>query len=76
VNARASALRDSGTGLDPEHAPHLFEPFFTTKEEGLGIGLSISRSIVEAHGGRLSAAVNAPHGTVFSVSLPVNEAAP
>jgi len=69
-------VRDSGTGLDPEHAPHLFEPFYTTKAEGLGIGLSISRSILEAHGGRLSAAANAPHGTVFSFSLPVNESAP
>jgi PAS domain S-box-containing protein len=69
-------VRDSGTGLDPEHAPHLFEPFYTTKAVGLGIGLSISRSIVEAHGGRLSAAANAPYGTVFSVSLPVNELAP
>jgi len=46
-------VRDSGTGLDPEHAAHLFEPFYTTKAEGLGIGLSISRSIVEAHGGSL-----------------------
>jgi PAS domain S-box-containing protein len=69
-------VRDSGTGLDPEDATRLFEPFFTTKEEGLGIGLSISRSIVEAHGGRLSAAANAPHGTVFRFSLPVNEPAP
>jgi len=68
-------VRDSGTGLDPEHAPHLFEPFYTTKAEGLGIGLSISRSIAEAHGGRLSAAANAPHGTVFLFSLPVNEPA-
>jgi PAS domain S-box-containing protein len=68
-------VRDSGTGLNPEHAPHLFEPFYTTKAEGLGIGLSISRSIVEAHGGRLSAAANAPHGTVFLFSLPVNEPA-
>jgi PAS domain S-box-containing protein len=68
-------VRDSGTGLDPEHAPHLFEPFYTTKAEGLGIGLSISRSILEAHGGRLSAAANAPHGTVFLFSLPVNEPA-
>ncbi len=68
-------VRDSGTGLDPEHAPHLFEPFYTTKAEGLGIGLSISRSILEAHGGRLSAAANAPHGTVFLISLPVNEPA-
>ena len=68
-------VRDSGTGLDPEHAPHLFEPFYTTKAEGLGIGLSISRSIVEAHGGRLSAAANVPHGTVFLFLLPVNEPA-
>jgi PAS domain S-box-containing protein len=69
-------VRDSGTGLDPEHAPHVFETFYTTKAEGLGIGLSISRSIVEAHGGCLSAAANAPHGTVFLFSLPVNEPAP
>jgi PAS domain S-box-containing protein len=69
-------VRDSGSGLDPEHAPHLFEPFYTTKAEGLGIGLSISRSILEAHGGRLSAAANSPHGTVFLFSLPVNEPAP
>jgi PAS domain S-box-containing protein len=68
-------VRDSGTGLELEDAPHLFEPFYTTKTEGLGIGLSISRSILEAHGGRLSAAANAPHGTVFLVSLPVNETA-
>jgi PAS domain S-box-containing protein len=68
-------VRDAGTGLDPEHAPHLFEPFYTTKAEGLGIGLSISLSIVEAHGGRLSVAANAPHGTVFLFSLPVNEPA-
>jgi PAS domain S-box-containing protein len=68
-------VRDSGTGLDPEHAPHLFEPFYTTKAEGLGIGLSISRSILEAHGGRLSAAANTPHGSVFSFSLPINEPA-
>jgi PAS domain S-box-containing protein len=69
-------VRDSGTGLDPEHALHLFEPFYTTKAEGLGIGLSISRSILEAHGGRLWVAANAAYGTVFSFSLPVNEPAP
>jgi C4-dicarboxylate-specific signal transduction histidine kinase len=66
-------VRDSGTGLDPEHATHLFEPFYTTKSEGLGIGLSISRSIVEAHGGRLWAGANAPHGAVFCIWIPVKE---
>jgi PAS domain S-box-containing protein len=75
-DAVAVEVRDTGTGLDPQDAPHLFESFYTTKAEGLGIGLSISHSILEAHGGRLSAAPNAPHGTVFSFSLPVNEPAP
>jgi C4-dicarboxylate-specific signal transduction histidine kinase len=74
--AVAVEVRDSGMGLDPERATHLFEPFYTTKAEGLGIGLSISRSIVEAHGGHLSAAANAPHGAVFRFSLPVNEPVP
>jgi len=69
----AVEVRDSGMGLDPERAAHLFEPFYTTKAEGLGIGLSISRSIVEAHGGQLSAAANAPRGAVFRFSLPVDE---
>ena len=76
AEAVAVEVRDSGTGLDPEHAAHLFEPFYTTKAEGLGIGLSISRSIVEAHGGQLSVAANAPRGAVFRVSLPVNELLP
>jgi PAS domain S-box-containing protein len=66
-------VRDSGPGLDLEHASQLFEPFYTTKAQGLGIGLSISRSIVEAHGGRLSAGANAPHGAVFCIWLPGNE---
>jgi signal transduction histidine kinase len=66
-------VRDSGTGLDPERATHLFEPFYTTKSEGLGIGLSISRSIVEAHGGRLWAGAKTPHGAVFCIWIPVEE---
>ena len=66
---------DTGTGLNPEQARHLFEPFYTTKPEGLGIGLSISHSIVEAHGGHLSAEANIPYGAVFCFSLPVNESA-
>jgi C4-dicarboxylate-specific signal transduction histidine kinase len=73
-DAVAVEVRDSGTGLDPEFASHLFEPFYTTKAEGIGIGLSISRSIVEAHGGHLSATANEPHGAVFQFSLPVREA--
>jgi PAS domain S-box-containing protein len=66
-------VRDTGTGLDPERAAQLFEAFYTTKAEGLGIGLSISRSIVEAHGGRLTAGANAPHGAVFCIRVPVQE---
>jgi len=66
-------VRDTGPGLDPERAAQLFEPFYTTKAGGLGIGLSISRSIVEAHGGRLTAGANAPHGAVLCIRVPVEE---
>ena len=68
-------VRDSGTGLDPSQVTSVFEPFYTTKAEGIGIGLSISASIIEAHGGQLSAAANAPHGAVFRFSLPIDESA-
>jgi C4-dicarboxylate-specific signal transduction histidine kinase len=68
-------VRDSGPGLEPEHADRLFEAFHTTKAQGLGIGLSISRSIIEAHGGRLWAARNEPHGAIFCFTLPVQEGA-
>jgi PAS domain S-box-containing protein len=74
-HARASGLevtvQDSGTGLDPRHVPHLFDTFFTTKTEGMGMGLSISRSIIEAHSGRLWASPNgAAQGAAFHFSLP------
>jgi PAS domain S-box-containing protein len=70
-NALAVEVRDSGTGLHPERSERVFEAFYTTKAEGIGIGLSISRSIVEAHGGRLWASANEPHGAVFRFSLPI-----
>jgi signal transduction histidine kinase len=63
-------VEDSGVGLDPATVGRLFEPFFTTKPGGMGMGLAISRSIIEAHGGRLWASSGAPHGTVFRFSLP------
>jgi PAS domain S-box-containing protein len=62
---------DTGTGLHPAVAGRIFEPFFTTKSEGIGIGLSICRSIVEAHNGRISAASNQPRGSVFSFTVPI-----
>jgi PAS domain S-box-containing protein len=68
-------VRDAGPGIDPEHAAQVFEPFYTTKSDGLGIGLSISRSIVEAHHGNLWVEPNEPHGAIFRFSLPVAEAA-
>jgi two-component system sensor kinase FixL len=73
ANAVLVEVRDSGTGLDPAGAEQAFTAFYTTKPDGIGIGLSISRSIVEAHGGRLWASPNEPHGAVFQLSLPVAE---
>jgi signal transduction histidine kinase len=63
-------VRDSGTGLGSE-ADHIFTPFFTTKANGMGMGLPISRSLIESHGGRLWATPNSPHGATFSFTLPV-----
>ncbi|MFZ0201872.1 MAG: PAS domain S-box protein [Candidatus Sulfotelmatobacter sp.] len=65
------AVRDSGTGLGSE-ADRVFTPFFTTKANGMGMGLSISRSLVESHGGRLWATPNFPNGAVFSFTLPIS----
>jgi PAS domain S-box-containing protein len=65
-------VRDSGPGLDPANLDRIFDSFYTTKADGMGMGLSISRSIVEAHGGQIKAAPNEPHGAVFRFTLPVD----
>jgi signal transduction histidine kinase len=65
-------VRDSGPGLDPNGIHRLFDAFYTTKSQGMGMGLAISRSIVEAHGGRLWATANAPKGALFQFALPIS----
>jgi signal transduction histidine kinase len=65
------SVEDTGAGLDPTVAQRIFEPFFTTKSEGLGMGLSICRSIVEGHRGRLWASPRAPHGTAVHFTIPI-----
>jgi signal transduction histidine kinase len=64
------SVLDSGTGLDPGKLDHVFDAFHTTKPEGLGMGLAISRSIVEDHGGRIWARRNTPRGAVIQFTLP------
>jgi signal transduction histidine kinase len=64
------AVRDAGPGLDPTELKHVFETFYTTKSHGMGMGLAISRSIIEAHNGRLWVTANAPRGAVFQFKLP------
>jgi signal transduction histidine kinase len=63
-------VRDSGPGIDPEHLERVFDAFYTTKTSGVGMGLSICRSIIGAHGGRLWADANEPQGAVFQFTLP------
>jgi PAS domain S-box-containing protein len=69
------AVRDSGTGLGSE-SDRVFTPFFTTKTDGMGMGLPISRSLIEGHGGRLWSAPNSPYGAIFSFTLPVAAGSP
>jgi C4-dicarboxylate-specific signal transduction histidine kinase len=66
------SVRDTGHGLRPKSLPHLFEPFYTTKPEGMGMGLSICRSIIEAHGGRLWATGCEPRGALFQFTIPTD----
>lgn len=65
-------VEDSGIGIDPESMNRIFDPFFTTKSHGMGMGLSICRSIVENHGGRLSVSLGPSHGSIFHVFLPTD----
>jgi signal transduction histidine kinase len=66
------AVLDSGIGIDSETAEQLFSAFFTTKPSGMGMGLSISRSIIRAHGGRLWVLPNPDHGAAFQFTVPIN----
>jgi signal transduction histidine kinase len=65
------SVTDCGVGISAENADRLFNAFFTTKSSGMGMGLSICRSIMEAHGGRLWTTASMPHGATFQFSLPV-----
>jgi C4-dicarboxylate-specific signal transduction histidine kinase len=71
-NGALVAVGDSGPGLDPNSADRLFEAFYTTKVQGMGMGLAICRSIIEAHGGRLCARANVPSGAIFQFTLPAH----
>jgi signal transduction histidine kinase len=69
------SVSDTGMGLPLQKAEQIFDAFFTTKPHGTGVGLRISRSIVESHGGRLWAAANSPRGARFCFTLPANDEA-
>jgi signal transduction histidine kinase len=70
------SVTDSGVGLPAQQTEQIFNPFFTTKPHGTGMGLRISRSIIESHGGRLWAADNTPRGAIFYFTLPTNAETP
>jgi signal transduction histidine kinase len=69
-------VQDSGPGIDPENIDRIFDQFFTTKSRGMGLGLSICRSIIEAHDGRLWAESGVHEGSVFRISLPTGSQSP
>jgi signal transduction histidine kinase len=69
----AIAVRDSGVGLDPQKMENLFDAFYTTKPQGIGMGLSICRTIISSHGGHLSGVNNAGQGATFEFTLPAHE---
>ena len=73
ANGLLVAVRDTGVGIESANLNQLFDAFFTTKAEGMGMGLAISRSIIEAHGGRLWATANSPRGAVFQFTLPTGD---
>jgi C4-dicarboxylate-specific signal transduction histidine kinase len=66
-------VQDSGPGIDPRAGSQIFDPFFTTKAHGMGMGLSICRSIIEAHGGRLTVSDCKPHGSKFQIVFPIDD---
>jgi C4-dicarboxylate-specific signal transduction histidine kinase len=68
-------VADNGSGIPPERMTHLFDPFYTTKETGMGMGLAISQTIIDDHGGEIRAESEPGRGTVFHVHLPLAEAA-
>jgi C4-dicarboxylate-specific signal transduction histidine kinase len=72
LNGVLITVQDSGTGIDLPNLDRIFDAFFTTKSEGMGMGLSICRSIIESHDGHLSVAPAKPHGSIFHVSLPTS----
>ena len=72
LNDLCIGVQDTGPGLSPESLSRLFEPFYTTKPNGMGMGLAICRSIVEAHGGQLWATACEPHGALFQFTIPAD----
>jgi signal transduction histidine kinase len=76
ADAIGVAVQDSGGGIAKKDADHIFEPLYTTKTEGIGMGLAIARTIVEAHGGRITADNNDGAGATFRFVLPIEKASP